>query len=198
MTAYPAGLDSRRAGGPDPDQESPSMTSDHRARASRQNGARSRGPSTATGKARSARNALRHGLRARKLLLIDGEDAAEFRAFATRLQAELMPVGALQESLVSRITIAAWRSRRADRLEAALLGRYLAPAADADPDPQAALGAGLIRDSHGTRALETLVRYRGSALAEWFRALAALKSLQAAAGSIDGPVPPSLPPPERV
>ena len=173
------------------------MTGTARTAASRRNGARSQGPRTAAGKARSARSALEHGLRARRLLLLDGEDAAEFRAFATRLQAELMPAGALQESLASRIVIAAWRSRRADRLEQALLGRYVALANDADPDPQAALGAGLIRDGHGARALETLLRYRGSALAEWFRALAALKRLQADAGPIDGPVPPSLPPPER-
>ena len=173
------------------------MTGTARTAASRKNGARSQGPRTAAGKARSARNALKHGLRARRVLLLDGEDAAEFRAFATRLQAELMPEGVLQESLVGRITIAAWRSRRADRLESALLGRYLAPAADADPDPHASLGAGLIRDRHGTRALDTLLRYRGSALAEWFRAVAALDRLQADAGLIDGPVPPSLPPPER-
>ncbi len=45
-----------------------------RARASRQNGARSQGPRTAGGKARSARNALTHGLRARKLILLDDEN----------------------------------------------------------------------------------------------------------------------------
>ena len=144
-------------------------------------GARSRGPRTVAGKARSARNALKHGLRARRVLLLDREDSAEFRAFATRLQAALMPEGALQESLVSRIVIAAWRSRRAARrsaptsvvgagsqarLEQALLGRYVALANDADPDPQAALGAGLIQDGHGARALETLLRDRGSALAD--------------------------------
>ena len=94
------------------------MTGTARAAASRRNGARSQGPRTVAGKARSARNALRHGLRARRVLLLDGEDAAEFRAFATRLQVELMPEGALQESLVSRIVIAAWRSRRAARRSA--------------------------------------------------------------------------------
>ena len=42
-------------------------------------------------------------------------------------------------------------------------------------DPQAALGHGLMRDNYGPRALETLVRYRGTVLAELFRALGALK-----------------------
>jgi hypothetical protein len=38
-----------------------------------------------------------------------------------------------------------------------------------------ALALGLIRDCNGPRPLETLVRYRGTVLAELFRALAALK-----------------------
>jgi hypothetical protein len=149
--------------------------------ASRRNGAGSQGPKTATGKARSARNALRHGLRARKLVLLEDEDAAEFRAFARALQAELMPEGRLQADLVSRIVMAAWRARRADKLEAGLLATYLEDAGSAAPDPRAALGTELIRDNHGPRALATLVRYRGSVLAELFRSLAALKMLQAEA-----------------
>ena len=49
-----------------------------RAEASRKNGARSRGPKTAEGKARSARNALKHGLRAEKYVVLPEEDADEF------------------------------------------------------------------------------------------------------------------------
>ena len=146
--------------------------------ASRRNGARSRGPKTAAGKARSARNAVAHGLRARRLVLLDDEDAAEFRAFATALQAELAPEGRLQADLVGRIVMAAWRARRADKLEAGLLGTYLADAGPAESDPRATLGIGLIRDNYGPRAFATLVRYRGSVLAEWFRSLAALERLQ--------------------
>jgi hypothetical protein len=35
-------------------------------------------------------------------------------------------------------------------------------------DRQAALGCGLMRDGNGPRALETLLRYRGSVLADCF------------------------------
>jgi hypothetical protein len=157
------------------------MTSDARTRASRRNGARSHGPSSAAGKARSARNALKHGLRARKLVLLEDEDPAEFRRFARALEAELAPAGRLQADLVGRIASAAWRARRVDKLEAGVLGGYLEDAGRADPDPRAALALGLIRDNHGPRALATLVRYRGSVLAELFRSLAALKMLQAEA-----------------
>jgi len=65
-----------------------------RALASRRNGARSRGPKTAAGLARSSRNALKHGLRARRHILLADEDAAEYRAFQAAGQAELAPVGA--------------------------------------------------------------------------------------------------------
>ncbi len=185
-----------------------------RAIASRRNGATSRGPRTAGGKARSARNALTHGLRARKIVLLDDEDAAEFRAFASALQAELAPEGVLQADLVARIVMAAWRARRADKLEAGVLGAYLAGASPADPafltssgtsrsgptsggrswEPGKGgrsgverLGAGLIRDNYGPRAFATLVRYRGSVLAELFRSLAALKLLQSEARDPSGP-----------
>jgi hypothetical protein len=82
----------------------------------------------------------------------------------------------------------AWPARRADRLEAALLGRYLGAAEHAGA-AQEALGLELIRDGHGPRALETLVRYRGSVLAELFRALAALETLRAQARAIPQAAP---------
>ena len=180
-----------------------------RALASQRNGARSRGPKSAVGKARAARNALKHGLRARRMVLLDDEDAAEFAGFQAALRAELAPDGVLQADLVARIVSAAWRARRADRLEAALLGRHLAPArpdgagaaSGVEADPHAALGAGLIRDGNGPRVLETLLRYRGAVQGELFRALGALRLLQAearalaAAGPAGTRAPTCLPPP---
>jgi hypothetical protein len=91
-----------------------------RAEASRQNGAKSHGPRTEEGKARSAQNALRHGLRAQKYLVLPEEDAAEFAALETALLEELAPVGALQTVLARRVAVAAWRLARADRLEVEL------------------------------------------------------------------------------
>jgi hypothetical protein len=171
-----------------------------RALASRRNGARSRGPKTAAGQARASGNALKHGLRARRLVLLADEDAAEYRAFQAAAQAELAPVGALQSELAARIVTTAWRARRADRLEAALLGRFLVGDPRHAGPSQAALGLELIRDGNGPRALETLVRYRGSVLAELFRALAAFRRLQADARALPERAAPAtapaiLPPP---
>ena len=43
-------------------------------------------------------------------------------------------------------------------------------------------GLALIRDGNGTRSFETLLRYRGAAMAEFWRALKTLKALQAEQG----------------
>ena len=54
-------------------------------------------------------------------MLLDDEDAAAFTAFEAAARTELAPAGAFQDDLVARIVAAAWRARRTDRLEAALL-----------------------------------------------------------------------------
>ena len=82
--------------------------------------------------------------------------------------------------MVARIVTAAWRARRADRLEVALPGRFLPDFAAADMRArQEALGFGLMRDGNGPRALDTMVRFRGTVLAELFRSPAALEALRA-------------------
>ena len=146
-------------------------SSDARVEASRRNGARSREPRTPEGKARAAQNALKHGMRAQKYLVLPDEDAAEFEALEAALIEELAPVGALQAVLAKRVAVAAWRLARADRIEAELFEeRRIA---------DGGLGLALIRDGNGTRSFETLLRYRGAALAEFWRALRTLKALQA-------------------
>jgi len=144
-----------------------------RALASRVNGARSRGPRTAAGKARSSRNALRHGLCARAHLLLPDENPATFRAFAAALLAELAPEGALQTVLAERVAVAAWRLARADRLEAEALAFRMRH--------DGTSGLAVIRDGNGTRALETLLGYRTAALAELMRCQRALQALRAEA-----------------
>jgi hypothetical protein len=148
-------------------------TSKARAEASRKNGAKSRGPKSEEGKACSARNALKHGLRSQKYVVLPHEDGAEFAALEAALIEELAPVGALQAVLARRVAVATWRLARADRLEVEVL--EVRGYADASP------GLALIRDGNGTRSIETLLRYRGAAMAELTRSLRTLKALQAEA-----------------
>jgi hypothetical protein len=145
-----------------------------RAAASRAKGARSRGPKTPEGKARSARNALKHGMRAQKCIVLPGERASAFEAFEVALLEELAPEGALQTVLAQRVVAASWRLARAERIEAELFAREMH-----GPCGDRGLGLALIRDGNGARAFDTLLRYRGGTLAELWRALRTLKALQA-------------------
>jgi hypothetical protein len=95
--------------------------SNARAAASRKNGAKSRGPKSPEGKARSAQNALKHGMRAQKYVVRPQEDGAELEALESAILAELAPEGALQTLLARRVAIAAWRLARADRMEVEVL-----------------------------------------------------------------------------
>jgi hypothetical protein len=151
--------------------------SDARAEASRQNGAKSRGPRTAEGKARAARNAVKHGMRAQMHVVLPDENAVEFAALQTALFAELAPEGALQLVLARRVTIAAWRLARADRMEVELFEQRRWDNGN--------VGVALIRDGNGTRSFETLLRYRNAATAEFMRALKTLKALQAEAAATE-------------
>ena len=130
-------------------------TDPDRAERARRNGARSRGPVTTTGKARSARNALKHGLTARHGVVLDGEDEPAFRAMAERLLSDLAPAGELAAFLAGDLAAAIWRTGRARRLE------RQAFAGDA-PDPE---------------KLNLALRYGGSASRELYRALRALDRL---------------------
>jgi hypothetical protein len=141
-----------------------------RAEASRRNGAKSRGPKTPEGKARSAQNALKHGLRAQKCVVLPGERASAFAAFEAALLEELAPQGALQSVLAQRVVAASWRLARSEQLEAELFARMM---------EGGSMGLALIRDSNGARSFDTLLRYRGGTLAELWRALRTLKALQA-------------------
>jgi hypothetical protein len=146
-----------------------------RAAASRRNGARSRGPKTPEGKARSARNALKHGMRAQQCIVLPGERASAFDAFAAALLADLAPQGALQTVLAQRVVAASWRLARAERLEAELFAQNMLAGHG--------LGLALIRDGNGARAFDTLLRYRGGSLAELWRSLRTLKALQTEAAA---------------
>lgn len=139
-----------------------------RAAASRANGAKSKGPRTAEGKARSSQNALRHGLCGKKHLLLPDDSRAQFVALETALLDDLAPEGALQTLLAHRLIAAAWRLQRADRLEFDLFCT-----SNALDD-----GRRLLRDHGAVRAFPTLVRYRSAAQTEFFRTLRALEAVQ--------------------
>ena len=77
---------------------------------------RSTGPKTASGKAKSSQNALRHGL-ASGTILIPGEDPAEFQALEDALFAQYKPADPTQTILVHDMAKHHWLKDRALRLQ---------------------------------------------------------------------------------
>jgi hypothetical protein len=96
------------------------MASKAQIAANRRNAAKGTGPKTAAGKAVASRNALRHGLTAEQVVLFD-EAAENFASFHAELRAAYEPADAVEEELVERIVVCAWRLRRVARAESGLI-----------------------------------------------------------------------------
>lgn len=99
------------------------MPSEAQIAANRRNAGKSTGPKTARGKAAVAGNALRHGLRAEKLVTFDEADG-EFQSFLDQQREAFAPTDAAEEQLVERIAFCMWRMRRIYRVEAEMFNAF--------------------------------------------------------------------------
>jgi hypothetical protein len=95
-------------------------TVSRRTLANRRNAMRSTGPRSAAGRERSKFNALKHGLRA-KTLVLPGEDPAEYERRLGDWMETLRPSDPVQEYMVRRAVHFSWLSDRLDRTEVAFL-----------------------------------------------------------------------------
>jgi hypothetical protein len=87
------------------------MATDKQIAASRANGARSRGPKTPEGKARSARNSLDHGLLARSIVL-ESESRERFDDLMRSLNDTFRPSNPFEHLLIGKMAAAHWRQIR--------------------------------------------------------------------------------------
>ncbi len=81
--------------------------------------AKSTGPRTASGKAKSRLNAYKHGLTA-KLPLLPFEDAADFQALKDGFEADFAPRNTYQKFLTHQLATHAWRILRSQQVEVGL------------------------------------------------------------------------------
>src|SRR4030095_8344878 len=88
--------------------------------ANQQNAKHSTGPRTESGRRRSRRNAVRHGLTA-ETVIGTLEDAADYKAFERAIKSDYSPQTAIEGQLVSRLASLLWRLRRAGVVESGLL-----------------------------------------------------------------------------
>src|SRR5262245_33154743 len=103
--------------------------------ANQQNAQHSTGPRTESGKRRSRRNAIRHGLTAETV--IDAlEDPADYKAFERAIKSDYSPQTAIEGQLVTRLASLLWRLRRTVIIESGLLN----------------IQAGVIRDQTAAQA----------------------------------------------
>ncbi len=116
------------------------MTSEDRARISRQNGAKSRGPVTDSGKAKSARNSLKTGEYAKKLSIfhedapsvLAHEDPALFHEILEDTRANYLPGNEIALAIVKTIAVTNWEI---ERLYACVAMHWNTAMADAGPAP---------------------------------------------------------------
>lgn len=95
------------------------MTTDKRTQAKREKAQKRGGPKTAAGKARSSRNALKHGLSARQVVL-PCEDPDEFEALRENIGKQYHPLDPTMEQLVDLAATNFWKLMRARSIEAGL------------------------------------------------------------------------------
>jgi hypothetical protein len=96
------------------------MSTQQRVDSSRANGAKSRGPVTPEGRARSRAARLTHGLTSADLL-INGESQEEFNAFREEYLADYQPQTRPQFDLVDQLVAIRWRLNRVIALQGALM-----------------------------------------------------------------------------
>jgi len=167
--------------------------------ANRLNSEKSTGPKTPEGKAAVAKNATKHGLFARKDVVIS-ENQAEFNAFRDDMLAELAPAGMMETILAERMVSLTWRLKRAERMQnevidakirreingmAPKLTKSLLTGESCDVSQYSkdcyddlALGYIAMRDFAEQRALERLSMYERRFEASLFKTMAELKKLQ--------------------
>lgn len=146
------------------------------------------GPRTPEGKAISSRNALKHGLTARSVVIF-GEDAAEYESFRSGFVARFAPVDDLEEFLVDRIAVCAWRLRRAVRVECEIFEDYESLKNRAHvTQPKSAAHAVMV-DAGGLGAFAQLARHEAAIERSMLRALHELQRLQAGRTGVEVPVP---------
>ena len=142
----------------------PAVPTPAQSAASRANGARSRAPTSAAGKAASARNGTRHVLRGGAFAHLPAEDAAAFEELHAAVTCDWGPRDAYERRWVMELVTAYWRQ---DRLRGLELAALTAAAGEEGPPTEATL-----------KRLVTFARYGARIDKDIAKALQALRALR--------------------
>jgi hypothetical protein len=164
------------------------MVSNLKSETARANGAKSRGPTTAEGKEKSSRNAIKHGLTAgTRNILLDCEDPDEFEEAFNKLLGIHQPATPAENDIVEEMVAARWRIRRMWTIETNLfnveiLTQQATPSASegdaSNPGIRLAMAYRALSDD--SRSLALASRYEARLQRLYDRAYTTLRELQQA------------------
>jgi hypothetical protein len=159
------------------------MPSQLKSSTARTNGAKSQGPTTPEGRAKSSTNSIRHGLTAKSIVL-PNESAGEFQFLLDSHVDQFRPQTQVEMGLVETMAVARWRLRRIQLIETTLLTTETVHRAEvtgrqfADVDADARLAAVFQKLANTGPGLALLVRYEGTLNRSYDRAFKHLQVLQ--------------------
>jgi len=137
------------------------MASSQQILANVQNGRLGAGHKTEEGKVASAKNATKHGLTSKEVVLAN-ESEADFEALLQEYAYQYQPVTPQQRLLVQQLAESDWRLRRARRLETQFFNQH--------SEDQ------ILNDKEVSAGLARLTRYEGAIERAYYKALREVKA----------------------
>jgi hypothetical protein len=160
------------------------MPSNLKSETARLNGAKSHGPKTPEGKAKSSQNALRHGLTAADSATLPTESQDDFQSLLDAYLDRYHPADAIEIELVQTLAITRWRLRRIGLIESCMLENEMEQSRVSlswqfERIEDANRLAFAFRNlANGGRALDLLIRYEASLTRAYDRTVKQLDLLQ--------------------
>jgi hypothetical protein len=174
------------------------MSSFRKIQSARSNGAKSRGPATEEGRARSSMNAIKHGHTA-KTLVLPNEDPDEYREMLDSYIQHFHPISRIELDLVHEMAAAKWRQGRMWAVETELLTQKMQEQEerlqDQYPDQEIARLTLAFRALEAMECLASVNRVEARMERAYSRALRTLMQLQAARKPSDAVA--RIPPPSK-
>src|SRR5258705_13929380 len=109
------------------------MPTQLRSDTARVNGAKSQGPKTAEGRAKSSRNAVKHGLFSRNPLVLECENDDDFQQLHDSQMEIHQPATPAEKDLVDQMVAARWRILRLQGIESDILDSEMRQKAEIEP-----------------------------------------------------------------
>ena len=142
---------------------------------SRENGRLSHGPKTQDGKDRVRFNALRHGLRSERAVVLSTESQEDFDRLLDEHFQRFQPRDQVEADALNDIAAARWRLRRLESIETGLLEKALSQVAGVESANELAEAFTALA---GNRVFDLLLRYEGRLQTAFQRGLRTLIQLR--------------------